>query len=153
VYKKPDTIDFQNMAKMYHGIEIESQPEKVFEAIGTQKGLSGWWTADSVLAKAGEGGVGEFGFNNRAVVFKMRIDKLVTSKLILWKCVDGPKKWKGTRLRWQITKIKGGSDLQFTHSKWKATDGDFRMCNSTWGHLMYRLKDYVETGEPDPLFR
>jgi uncharacterized protein YndB with AHSA1/START domain len=141
------------MAKMYHGIEIASQPDKVFDAITSQEGLSSWWTTDSLLEKPIVGGIAEFGFNNRAVVFKMRIDKLVASKLVLWKCVEGPKEWKGTRLRWEISKIKNGTDLQFTHSKWKSTDGYFRMCNSTWGELMYRLKSYLESGRVDPLFK
>lgn len=141
------------MAKMYHEIEIEARPEKVFEALTSQKGLSGWWTVDSSVTEPAEGKVAEFGFENRAVVFTMRIDKVSPPELLVWKCVGGPKEWKGTRLRWEISKTKDGSDLMFTHSRWKTVDETFRSCNSTWGELMYRLKAYVESGKPDPHFK
>ena len=142
------------MAKMYHGIEIEASPEKVYDALTTQKGLRGWWTLDSLIAEPSEeGGTAEFGFERRAVVFKMRIDELAPGELVSWKCVGGPKEWKGTRLRWEIAKSKNGSVLEFTHSKWKSVDEYFRMCNSTWGELMYRFKAYVEKGLAEPLFK
>ncbi len=141
------------MATLYHGIEIEAPPEKVFDAVTTQRGLSSWWTVDCSVPEAKAGNVAEFGFNGHTVVFKMRVEKLVPSKLITWKCIGGPKEWKGTGLRWEISKTTKGSELQFTHSNWKAIDEYFRMCNSTWGELMYRLKDYTQTGESNPLFK
>ncbi len=33
------------MADMQHAIEIEASPEQVFQAIATEGGLGGWWTA------------------------------------------------------------------------------------------------------------
>lgn len=138
---------------MYHGIEIEARPERVFDALTTEKGLSGWWTSVSSLKEPVEGATTEFRFNNGEVVFTMRVDELLSPKLVLWKCVGGPKEWKGTRLRWEISKNKNGSTLEFTHSKWKSVDDYFRMCNSTWGELMYRLKGYAETGESNPHFK
>ncbi len=136
---------------MLHGIEIAAEPKAVFDAITTQKGLSSWWTSDSVVPKVQEKSVSEFGFEKHAVVFKMRSEK-ISPKLVLWSCVDGPGEWKGTRLKWEISKIKGGIELRFTHSRWKGTGKYFRMCNSTWGDLMYRLKNYAESGKADPLF-
>jgi len=42
------------MADMYHEIQINASPAKVYEAITTQKGLRGWWTGDGVGAKHSE---------------------------------------------------------------------------------------------------
>jgi len=141
------------MASLYHGIEIEASLDKVFAAITSQNGLSSWWTADCKVPEPEVGSIVEFGFNGHSVVFKMRVDKVVPSKLVVWKCVGGPKEWKGTGLRWEISKVKGGGELHFTHFNWKANDDHFRMCNSTWDELMYRLKDYAENGTTNPLFK
>jgi uncharacterized protein YndB with AHSA1/START domain len=137
---------------MLHGIEISAEPSKVYEALMSQEGLTGWWTSDSSVPEPEKGSKAEFGFNNRAVVFQMKIEKIQNPKLVVWNCVGGPSEWKGTKLKWQITPIEGGSELRFTHSKWKNTGKYFRMCNSTWGELMYRLKAYAERGERKPLF-
>lgn len=40
--------------------------------------------------------------------------------------------------------------LNFTHGNWRSPGGYFAPCNSTWGELMYRLKDYVEGKRPGP---
>ena len=58
--------------------------------------------------------------------------------------------WNGTTLSWTITPEDKGSTLRFTHSGWKSVGDYFAMCNSTWGELMYRLKDYVEGRNPGP---
>jgi len=140
------------MAKMFHGIEISADQGKVYDSLMTEHGLRGWWTVDSSMPKPGEGSKAEFGFHNREVVFEMKIDKLDRPNLIVWNCVGGPKEWKGTRLKWEISAIEGGSELRLTHSKWKNTGKYFRMCNSTWGELMYRLKAHAEKGDRNPLF-
>jgi uncharacterized protein YndB with AHSA1/START domain len=147
------TICKAKLAKMLHGVEIAAEPKTVFDAITTQKGLSSWWTSDSIVPKGlqEEKSISEFGFEKHAVVFKMRSLK-ISPKLVLWSCVDGPDEWKGTHLKWEISKTESGSELRFTHSRWKKTGEYFRSCNSTWGNLMYRLKSYAETGKVDPLF-
>jgi ketosteroid isomerase-like protein len=33
---------------------------------------------------------------------------------------------------------------------WNSTEGDYRMCNTTWGHLMILLKGYLEKDRVDP---
>jgi hypothetical protein len=35
---------------------------------------------------------------------------------------------------------------------WNSTEGDFRMCNTIWEHLMILLKDYFEKERVDPFF-
>lgn len=35
------------MAEIKHQIPISATPEKVYAALTTEKGLRGWWTADS----------------------------------------------------------------------------------------------------------
>ena len=139
------------MPDMRHEIAIEAPPEKIYEAITTQAGLCGWWTSDSV-AEPRLGSIAEFGFFKHETVFRMRIDKLSPRKRIVWTCLGDPDEWKGTKLTWVLSPESGGTKLRFKHGKWRSTKGAFRRCNSTWGALMYRLKDYAEGKAPGPHF-
>jgi uncharacterized protein YndB with AHSA1/START domain len=139
------------MADMYHAISIAAPAEKVYEAIVTQAGLRAWWTADSV-AEARVGSTAEFGFRNRAAVFRMRVEELQPGRRVVWACLGDVDEWKGTRLTWEIAPKDGGAELRFTHGDWRSTAGAYPLCNSTWGELMHRLKAYAEGKAPGPHF-
>jgi uncharacterized protein YndB with AHSA1/START domain len=66
---------------------------------------------------------------------------------------DGNPEWVDTTLTWPVTPEGTGSLLRFTQSGWKAMTDMVATCNSTWGELMYRLKDYVEGKNPGPHWR
>lgn len=116
------------MAELRHQIPIDASPDKVFAASRRRLARS-WWTAD---AKAEEkvGGKADFGFDKRAIVFRMKIEKLERGKSVVWSCHGDQPEWNGTTLTW---------DLEM-----------FAICNSSWGELMYRLKNYVEGRNPGP---
>ena len=137
------------MAELKHQVSINAAPENVYAALATSKGLKGWWTADS---KADEkvGGKAEFGFDKRAMVFRMTVEKLDPGKQVVWACQGDHAEWNGTTLTWTIAPEAKSSTLRFTHSGWKSVSEYYAMCNSTWGELMYRLKDYVEGKAPGP---
>jgi uncharacterized protein YndB with AHSA1/START domain len=137
------------MADIKHQIPIQATPEKVYAAVATQAGLRSWWTADT---KADEkvGVKAEFGFDKRGIVFRMKIEKLEPGKLVVWSCHGDHPEWDGTGLRWELSPENGGTSVRFTQSNWKAVTDMCATCNSTWGELMYRLKNYVEGRNPGP---
>jgi len=137
------------MADLLHSITIEANPRSVYAAVATQKGMRGWWTADTVM-QAKPGGKVEFGFEKRAVVFRMRIEALEPGRRIALSCSGDPDEWAGTTLEWTVTPGEEGTRIDFVHGNWKAMTPYAVMCNSTWGELMYRLKKYVETSRPNP---
>lgn len=137
------------MGEIRHLISIAAPPEKVYAAVATQAGLRGWWTADSV-AEATVGGKAEFGFEKRAAIYRMTITRLEPGKKVVWDCHGGNPEWNGTTLTWTIEPEDGGSRLRFVHSGWKEMTDMVALCNSTWGELMYRLKDHVEGRNPGP---
>ena len=139
------------MADMLHHIEIEASPERVCEGITTSLGLRGWWTGDAV-AEPRVGGKVELGIYERSVVFRMRVDELELGRRVVWSCLGDDDEWEGTRLVWEMRAIEGGTDLHFAHEGWRSTDGLFAASNTTWGELMYRLKDWAEGEEPGPHF-
>lgn len=140
------------MPELKHQIAIKSTPEKVYAALSTQAGLRHWWTADAnVEEKAG--GNADFGFDKRATVFRMKIEKLNPGKEVVLSCHGDNPEWAGTTLTWNIAGERGMSVLRFTHSGWKAATELFAICNSSWGELMHRLRDYVEGKNPGPRWR
>jgi uncharacterized protein YndB with AHSA1/START domain len=54
-------------------IPVNAPPDKVFSAIATQTGMRGRWTRNSTKTPE-VGGKAEFGFHNRAAVFRMTSD-------------------------------------------------------------------------------
>jgi len=140
------------MAEMLHEIDIDAAPEMVFRALTTEAGLMEWWTLD-VEMTAAQGSVATFGFYDRSTVFRMRVDELVKDKLVRWTCLGDSEEWVGTSLLFELGKDEGGGTaLRFSHTGWRSVTGFFRQCNTTWGALMYRLRDYCEGKNPGAFF-
>lgn len=136
------------MVDLTHQVPVSAPAARVYAAIATSEGNRGWWTADSTVDPRNS--KANFGFEKRAAVFHMRIDKLVPEREVVMTVTDGPPEWTGTTLRWRIEGDGQKSDLRFTHGGWRELTDYCAGCNSMWGRLMYRLKDYVETGNPNP---
>jgi uncharacterized protein YndB with AHSA1/START domain len=139
------------MHEMNHRIPIKASPEAAFEALTTSDGLSKWWTGDSV-AEPIVGSMAEFGFSNRTYLFLMEIEELVPAKRVVWRCKGNPDDWIGTQLTWDIEISNNGVEISFTHAGWASNSAFFASCNSTWGALMFRLRDYLEGKAPGPMF-
>jgi uncharacterized protein YndB with AHSA1/START domain len=137
------------MAEIKHQITIQAAPETVYAALATQAGLRSWWTADAT-ADEKAGGKAEFGFDKRGMVFRMKIEKLDPGKLVVWSCHGDHPEWTGTLLTWTLTPEGGGATLRFTHSQWKSFSDFCAICNSSWGELIHRIKNYVEGRKPGP---
>lgn len=137
------------MPDLLHEVNIEASPRKVYDALATQTGLRGWWTADST-ADERVGGHAQFGFMKRAVVFKMTIEELTPPARVVWACHGDRDEWRGTKLTWEVVPEGQGAILRFRHANWQTASHFFASCNSTWGELMYRLKAYVEGKNPGP---
>lgn len=135
------------MADMLHRITIGASPESVFDAITTVEGLRTWWAEDSA-AEPRVGSEAVFRFVGGQVVFRMRIDSLDRPNKVRWTCVGDREEWIGTELDWDLEPDgEGGTRLRFRHRGWRSTEGEYPTCNTTWGHLMYVLRDYAE-GKP-----
>lgn len=136
------------MPDMLHEVTINATPDAVYDALTTPEGLSAWWTDD--VAVSGE--QADFGFGNRTTMFRMRLETLERPSHVVWHCVGDPDEWRDTRLVWHINGDGPITTVRFAHRNWVSDAGIFAMCNSTWGTLMWRLRDYVEGRNPGPLF-
>ena len=132
------------MPDIKHFIPLATTPDKVFATLTTQNGLGSWWTADTTITPK-VGGTAEFGFDKRGMLFRMKIESLETDRLVVMSCHGDHPEWAGTRLTWEIEPAGDGeTHLRFTHANWKAVTDFCASCNTMWGQLMFRMKDYLE---------
>ena len=139
------------MTDILHEITIQAPAGKVFDAITTEAGLKGWWTADT-RSSGKKGSTATFGFYNKSMVLEMRYDEVERAHHLRWSCVGGPGEWNGAAVAFDLEPAEQGTKVRFRHSGWKSTDGIFPKVNTGWGGLMYSLKKYVESGKPAPMF-
>jgi uncharacterized protein YndB with AHSA1/START domain len=130
-----------------HEILISAPALKVYEAWTTKTGLEQWWTSD-VSAQHGNAVSYELGFDGGNVKFYFQPIEEVPGARIRWTGVDGlnmPAEWVDTEIDVQISiAADGRTRLQFAHRNWRSIEGFYCVCNTSWGELMYRLRDACE---------
>jgi hypothetical protein len=84
------------------------------------------------------------------MVFRMTIQSMEPGTALSMKCSGDHPEWAGTTLEWSVVPAEDGAVLNFCHRAWREITPFAASCNSMWGHLMFRLKQYVETQKPEP---
>jgi len=158
------------MPNIHHELLIGVPAEKIYRAITSQEGLSGWWTPGT-SAKPELDSVAHFPFGPE--YFKeMKIKELKPSTRVKWICTTGADEWIGTTLSFELQfgdkehllnfhpEIEGqiqqqnkgdkGTLLIFHHDGWKEYTPMFAECNYTWGQFLRSLKLLCETGKGRP---
>jgi uncharacterized protein YndB with AHSA1/START domain len=137
-----------------HEIAIAAPAAKVFQAWTTAEGLRAWWTSD-VTTPRGSDGDYVFRFDG-GVAFHFHVEEEVPGERVLWRGVEGPgmpAEWVGTKIDVHLSHASDGrTRLQFAHRDWRSADGFYCVCNTTWGELVYRLRDWCEGRSRGPLF-
>ncbi|WP_018637610.1 SRPBCC family protein [Parafrankia elaeagni] len=144
------------MVDILHRVGVRtSGPEKVYEALTTVEGLTGWWTVDTRWADgpqgrgdAGTGGVLEFRFPVGG--FDMEVVESRPSERVCWRVVDGPEEWKGTTIDWDLHQNGEYTIVLFRHQGWKEPVEFMHHCSTKWGSFLMSLKSLVETGAGAP---
>ncbi len=139
-------------APLMHSVEIQADPEKIYEAIASGPGLAAFWTADS-KAKPEVGSIAEFGFGGPKM--QMRIEELKPGRRVVWTALSDWPDWPGTTVTWDIDAKDGGAtEVRFAHAGWAEAVPQEKLAsiNYTWAQVVGRLKKYAETGKPDPYF-
>lgn len=157
------------MPNIHHALIIGATAEKIYNAISSEKGLSGWWTPD-VSVKGEPGSILRFPFGP-AYFKEMKIVELRPFKRVRWNCIKGADEWIGTNISFQIIsgdksnllnsypEIQGQLDQQiseqrslliFHHNDWREYTLMFAECNYTWGQFLKSLKLLCETGTGRP---
>jgi hypothetical protein len=129
--------------------DVGAAPHAVLEALKTSEGIKGFWTSRAeVPERVGE--TLELGFAPAPLPFDLRLEQSDDSAVV-WRTETFPPHWVGTTVRWDVEPREGGSTVIFRHDGFSA-ETDAAHAAYTWGQIMVRLKQYAETGRPDPVF-
>ena len=136
------------MADILHKVGIKSSsPDDVYGALATVEGLSGWWTRDT-QGQSKIGGVIQFRFGTGG--FDMQVLALDPAKRVLWRVVDGPEEWVGTKISFDLKQNDDWTIVLFKHEGWKEPVEFMHHCSTKWGVFLLSLKSFLETGKGAP---
>ena len=136
------------MKRICHRLFIEAPSERVYAALTTQEGLSGWWTPETI-AKPEVGSLSRFAFGPD--YFKeMQVEELKPYSSVKWLCRKAYKDWIGTRLIFELQPHDRGTVLSFHHDGWKEYTPEFASCSYDWALFFRSLKFLSETGTGFP---
>ncbi len=139
------------MASSTHKVRIHAQPDAVFAAIATEKGLKSWFTAN-IEGSLEQGGTARFGFPH-GEVFEWKTTAAAPIEKIERECVSGPGVAKGTKVIWRVeAEGQGGTVVRLDHTGWPEGHEALATCNTLWGMLLGRLREYAETAKAAPLY-
>ncbi|MGW1887399.1 SRPBCC family protein [Streptomyces sp. NPDC001970] len=138
------------MSEIAFQVDISADRTKVYEALNSHDGLTGWWTTgvnreDEILF---------FDFPGVPEPFQLRRDE-ATEDRVVWTSVGVfPPHWANTIITWKLSDNPDadGTRVLFRHTGWQDQDPGLPPAAYTWGLLMTRLKQYAESGEPAPFF-
>src|SRR5260370_41648980 len=97
-----------------HSVDIETTPDRLYEAITTKKGLAGWWTPQ-VKAEPMMGALNEFHFTGTTL--KVRVDKLEPARHVPWSSAQVPPDWLRTQGLFHTPPPADPSNPRFTHPR------------------------------------
>jgi uncharacterized protein YndB with AHSA1/START domain len=86
--------------------------------------------------------------------FRWKFAELSPTSGVRWECVEGPGTTTGTSVTFRLFDSDDGrTAVECDHEDWPDSDHAFATCNTVWGILMGRLRDYTETDATVPAFR
>jgi len=138
----------KTMADILHRVGIRSSLDDAYKALATREGLAAWWT-NYTRGESEVDGVLEFRFGERGG-FDMKVLELTPGKRVLWKVVDGPKEWVGTKISWDLRKEGERSIVMFKHEGWREPVEFMHHCSTKWAVFLMSLKSLVENGRGAP---
>lgn len=138
------------MTDIVHRVGITpASLDRVYDALTTIEGLSGWWASDTT-GDTEVGGVLALRFGPGG--FDLAVRELEPAKHVLWEVVDGPAEWIGTTISWDLEQEDDYTIILFKHAGWREEVEFMYHCSTKWAVFLMSLKQLVETGtgSPDP---
>lgn len=137
------------MRTILHTVRVHAAPRKVYEALTTEAGLSGWWSTE-VRVEPGEGGVIRFTFRDDFHP-EMRQTKLEPGRWVEWRCVAGHPNWQDNRFTFRLRGEGPETELHFTQEYARELpDEVYGTYNFNWGYYLHSLKQLAESGTGTP---
>jgi Activator of Hsp90 ATPase homolog 1-like protein len=136
---------------------VDQSPEAAFAAIGN---VRGWW-GENIEGPTGTPG-GEFTYRHKDVHrCTIRVTEMTSPTRVVWLVVDNyfnftddSTEWKGTEIRFDITRKGSSTEIRFSHSGLVPAYECFDVCSFSWGfYLQTSLRGLIRTGKglPNPM--
>ena len=137
------------MKRIIHAVQIRTPPTKVYEALTTERGLSGWWTT-KVTVDGREGGIIDFVFHADFHP-KMKQTTLIPGRLVEWLCVGGHDNWQDNTFQFAVESRDGETMLLFRQDyAQELSDEVYGIYNFNWAYYLNSLKSLCESGKGAP---
>ncbi|MGZ3637853.1 MAG: SRPBCC family protein [Ktedonobacterales bacterium] len=137
------------MADILHRVGIAAPQARVYEALTTTEGLSGWWTRD-VKGDPNLGGTLQFFFGSPEPGAAMEVVALTPGQHVEWRCVQGPDEWLGTTISFDLKPADGETAVLFKQANWREPVEFMHHCSTKWAYFLLGLKAGLEDGEATP---
>lgn len=139
------------MAQSSHRIRVHAPAERVYQALTSVDGLKGWFTPQ-VNGTVKEGGEVNMSFSGKEP-FRWRFSEIKPQTHVHWDCLEGPGAATGTSVTYKLNEAGSGQTVvECDHDGWPDGHEALATCNTLWGILMGRLKEFSETGKSNPAF-
>jgi uncharacterized protein YndB with AHSA1/START domain len=137
------------MPDILHMVGIKSpSPDETYRALTTREGLAAWWTSETQVDGNGDGTI-RFRFGGESG-FDMKVIALDPAGRVLWRVIDGPVEWVGTRIDWQLRQDGDYTIVRFKHEGWREPVDFMHHCSTKWAMYLMSLKSLVESGTGSP---
>ncbi len=140
------------MAEIALQVDVAASRERLLAALDTREGLASWWTTE--VERDGEDLL--FTVPDTPQPFRLRRERADLER-VAWRSVGVfPPAWQGTTVTWDFFDHPDGarqSMLLLRHLGWAPDTGPaVPVAAGRWAELVVRLKDYAQSGRPQPLF-
>jgi hypothetical protein len=128
---------------LHHAIKVAAPRNHVFKALADAGEMATW----HVGGIEGEIAIGSTLYLNPkpGLRFGWKTDQLVINERVRQICVEGPGSSVGKILTVVLSDAgKDGTLVKLTDSGWPDDDTDLPFCNTRWGEVLLRLKEYAE---------
>ena len=134
---------------------VDQSPEHAFDAIND---VRGWWSEDieGRTDKVGE----EFTFRGKDIHYsRIQVTELIPGESVAWfvldnyiNFVDDQSEWKGTEIRFAISKKGDGAEIRFSHLGLLPEYECFDVCSNAWSFFINdSLRGLIVAGEGQPM--
>jgi hypothetical protein len=83
--------------------------------------------------------------------FDMKVLELQPAKRVLWRVVDGPEDWIGTKIGWDIKQEHDWTIILFKHEGRKEPVEFMHHCSTKWGVFLLSLSRISKPGRAPPI--
>lgn len=132
-----------------HAMMVRSTPQKIYQALTEQEGLSGWFGPEC-RAETRVGSLVEIYFHNRHhYSLKFEITDLEPGSRVVWKVTQAIPSWDDfpSMLTWTLYPYESSTIVHLRHSGWPEGHEAFPSVSFKWAEFMIALRAYIHTGE------